>query len=86
MGASADYKQIAIASLTEQRNVVVSKCSLGGYTIAQQLVVDEGGKSIGVFLKGAFHIANVEGIKNLRDVLNYVLQQETEAEQLEMGD
>lgn len=67
-----DYEEIARAKVTESRNIIISKCSKGGYTIAQQLEVLEGieNKTTNVFMKGAFHIDNIEGLYNLRDAIN----------------
>ena len=69
------YTEIAKAEITQTRNVVISKCSRGGFTMAQQLVAREGdGKDTVVYLKGAFHVDDVQGLYNLRDALNVAIQ------------
>lgn len=68
------YNEISRASVTDTRNIVVSTCSKGGFTIAQQLVAKErDDKSTVVYLKGAFHIDDVHGLYNLRDALNVAI-------------
>lgn len=65
------YTEIAKAEVTATRNVVISSCSKGGFTIAQQLVAKEdSGKDTTVYLKGAFHVDSVDGLYNLRDAIN----------------
>lgn len=65
------YNELASAEITDSRNIVISECSKGGFTIAQQLKV-EGTK---VFMKGAFHINDLEGLYNLRNAINLVISQ-----------
>lgn len=71
-----EYKEISKAKVTESRNVVISACSKGGFTIAQQLVAKEGDgdKVTTVFMKGAFHVDDIHGLYNLRDAINLAIQ------------
>lgn len=68
-----EYTEIARAAVTESRNIVISDCSRGGYTIAQQVVAKEGDRETPVFMKGAFHIDDIHGLYNLRDSLNLAI-------------
>jgi hypothetical protein len=68
-----EYKQIAKARVQKNRNIVISRCSKGGYTLAQQLEVVEDDKVIPVYLKGAFHVDDVQGLIELRDAINLVV-------------
>ena len=69
------YRELSKAEVSESRNIVISDCSKGGYTIAQQLVArEENGKVITVFMKGAFHVDNIHGLYNLRDAINLAIQ------------
>lgn len=74
MAKNIDYKEIAKAKVQEKRNVVISECSKGGFTIAQQLEVHEGNHCTNVYLKGAFHVDDRQGLMNLRDAINVVLE------------
>lgn len=65
----AHYTELSNAEITENRNVVISECSKGGFTVAQQLKAD-GTK---VFMKGALHIDNLDGLYNLRNALNVAI-------------
>lgn len=69
-----EYSEISRARVTESRNIVVSSCSKGGFTVAQQLMAKENDKTTSVFLKGAFHIDDVEGLYNLRDAINVAIK------------
>lgn len=72
------YEEVSRAKVSKSRNVVVSTCSKGGYTIAQQLEAVEDGKITNVFLKGAIHVDDVDGLINLRDAINYVINEKPE--------
>lgn len=69
-----DYKEISRAKITDSRNVIISNCSKGGFTIAQQLEAKENDKTMSVFLKGAFHVDDVHGLYNLRDAINLAIK------------
>lgn len=67
------YIELSRAILTENKDIVISKCGDDGYTIAQQYLVNDGNEKLGVFLKGAFHIKNENVLKELRDAINVAL-------------
>lgn len=67
------YTEIAKAKISKARSIVISECSKGGITIAQQLDAVEDGEIVSVFLKGAFHIENVDSLIELRNAINYVI-------------
>lgn len=68
-----EYKELSRAKVTDSRNVVISSCSKGGFTIAQQLEAKENDKTTSVFLKGAFHVDDVHGLYNIRDAVNLAI-------------
>ena len=68
-----DYNELAKAKVQEKRNIVISEVKDGGFTIAQQLEVEEGNRITNVFLKNAFHIDEEQGLYNLRDALNVAI-------------
>lgn len=69
-----EYNELSKAKVTDSRNIVISTCSKGGFTIAQQLEAKEDGKVTTVFLKGAFHVDDVHGLYNLRDAINLAIK------------
>ena len=69
-----EYNEISKAKITESRNIVISACSKGGFTVAQQLVAKEDNKTTTVFMKGAFHIDDIHGLYELRDAVNLAIQ------------
>lgn len=79
--ANTKYTPIATANLTDKKRIVISNCSSGGYTLAQQLDIMENGSTNRVFLKGAIHTNDVTGLETLRDVLNVAIQNINENEQ-----
>lgn len=78
-----EYNEISKAKVTESRNIVISECSKGGYTIAQQLVAKEDDKITTVFMKGAFHVDDIHGLLNLRDAINLAIQVSEENKETE---
>lgn len=73
MANKIEYKEIVKAKVSDARNIVISECSKGGFTIAQQLEAREGDKTTTVFMKNAFHVDEIYGLQNLRDALNAAL-------------
>lgn len=77
------YTQLSKAKIQPQRNLVISSCSKGGFTLAQQLDVEENGRKTSVFLAGATIVAGIEELYNLRDAINVALEvAEKEQQQL----
>lgn len=69
------YNKLSSALIQEKKNLVISECSKGGYTIAQQLTfVDDDGKKQNLYLKGAIHINSIDGLRNLRDAINVAIE------------
>lgn len=77
-----EYEEISRAKVTDSRNIVISGCSKGGFTIAQQLEAKEGDNKVtSVFLKGAFHVDDIHGLYNIRDAINLAIKIAEEAEE-----
>ena len=66
----AEYRQLSKARVTKNRNIVISECSKGGFTIAQQLVVSDDQNEVSVFMKGAMHIHDFDALIAVRDALD----------------
>lgn len=69
-----EYSELSRAKVTDSRNIVISNCSRGGFTIAQQLEAKENDKTTSVFMKGAFHVEDIHGLYNLRDAVNLAIK------------
>lgn len=69
-----EYHELSRAKVTDSRNIVISTCSKGGFTIAQQLEAKENDKTTSVFMKGAFHVEDIHGLYNLRDAVNFAIK------------
>ena len=74
-----EYTGLSRAKVTDSRNIVISSCSKGGFTVAQQLQAKENDKTTSVFLKGAFHVEDVNGLYNLRDAVNVAIKMAEES-------
>lgn len=68
-----EYSEICSAKVTDNRSIVISNCSRGGFTIAQRMEVTEDNHTNRVYLKGAFHINDITGLYNLRDACNLAI-------------
>lgn len=72
--SKVEYNEISRAKVTDSRNIIISACSKGGFTIAQQLEAKENDKITSVFLKGAFHVDDIHGLYNIRDAVNLAIK------------
>lgn len=77
----AEYKQLSKAMVTKNRNIVISECSKGGFTIAQQLVVSDDQNEVSVFMKGAMHIHDFTALVAIRDALDEAIGAVVEEEE-----
>lgn len=77
----AEYTQLSKARVTKNRNIVISKCSKGGFTIAQQLVVSDDQNEVSVFMKGAMHIRDMDALISLRDAFDEAIRAAIEEEE-----
>lgn len=75
---SASYEVLSSAKISKHRNAVISKCSKGGVTIAQQLEVEDKNDVSRVFLKGAFHIFSVDELVAFRDAIDEAVRKMSE--------
>lgn len=73
---SVFFVELSKGKIQQSRNIVISRRSRGGYTMAQQVEVQEGKRTINLFMKDAFHIDDLAGLYNLRDALNVAIETE----------
>lgn len=71
--AKVEYTELSSANVKDNRSIVISECSKGGFTLAQKVCINEGGSKIGLYLKNAIHIDDISGLYNLRDALNLAI-------------
>lgn len=75
-----EYSEISHAKITNERDIVFSKCSKGGYTIAQRMKVTENNHTNSLYLKGAIHIHDIGDFYELRDAIGLaILKLESES-------
>lgn len=82
MKTNARFNELAKAKIQDRRNLVISSFvnngEENGFTIAQQIDVEENGKKLALFLKDSIHVDNVEGLYALRDALNLAIVRHNE--------
>lgn len=69
-----EYSEISSAKVSEKRQIVISDCSRGGFTIAQRMDITENGHTNRVYLKGAIHVDDIHGLYELRDAVNLAIE------------
>lgn len=85
--AFSKYDQMGATKITKNRNMVISRClPNGGYTIAQQLEVDEMGKKTKVFMKGAIFVDSTEHLRDVKNMIDSILKIVEEQENTEWDD
>ena len=80
MAAKMKYLELSNAQIADKRRLVISECVKEnqdtkesiqcGFTLAQQVDVEEGKRITRVFLKNGIHVASVDELYNLRDAIN----------------
>lgn len=88
---NGSFEELAKAKIQERRNVVISafrkdKDEEAGFTIAQQVEVEEGNKTFNMFLKESIHVDNLEGLVAVRDALNFAISSYKEKVEKEKAD
>lgn len=69
------YTEIARTPITSNRKMIISSCSTGGYTIAQQAtLVEDDGREVNMFYKGALHIQDLRALYDVRDCINIAIK------------
>lgn len=75
-----NYNELSKRRFKEQRNIVISEArnvktnDLEGYAVTEQLVTEENGKEVRIFLKGGLGLVDKEGLVQLRDCLNEAIE------------
>lgn len=68
------YNEIASARISDNKSLVISECSRGGFTLGQKLTVDDNGKKVDVFLKGAIHLNDLQSLMNVRNAFEEAIK------------
>lgn len=80
MAAKMKYLELSNAQISDKRRLVISECVKEnqdtkesiqcGFTLAQQVEVEEGKRITRVFLKNGIHVTSVDELYNIRDAIN----------------
>lgn len=78
MSGKSAFTEISNAKISKKRTAIISRLTDGSYTIGQQMEVhdDEHDKPMKIFLKGAIHAADLEGLQSLRDAITIAIDLE----------
>lgn len=68
------YRELSKAKVTDTRNVVISECSRGGFTIAQQIEAKEAGCVTTLFMKNAIQVDSIERLVDFRNAINVAIK------------
>lgn len=73
------YKELASVKVSKSKELVVSSCSAGGFTIASRMsVVNDDGTPGFIFLKGATRVQNLKQLESVRDMLDAAVKRADE--------
>ena len=73
------YKELASVKVSKSKELVVSSCSAGGFTIASRMsVVNDDGTPGFIFLKGATRVQTLKQLESVRDMLDVAVKRATE--------
>ena len=80
MAAKMKYLELSNAQIADKRRLVISECVKEnqdtkeniqcGFTLAQQVEVEEGKRMTRVFIKNGIHVSSIDELYNLRDAIN----------------
>lgn len=75
-----NYNELSKRRFKERRNIVISEArnvktnDLEGYAVTEQLVTEENGKEVRIFLKDGLGLVDKEGLILLRECLNEAIE------------
>ena len=68
------YEEVARVKMSDTRDVILSKCSKGGCTIAQKIMIDGDEKPVSIFLKGAIKVNDIESLTNIKEMIEMSIE------------
>ena len=74
------YEELSYANIANSKDIVVSKSSRGGYSIAQRIkhVDKDTGEKIVMFCKGTIIVKDKEGLERMRDALTVAISKQAD--------
>lgn len=80
--AKQNFTEMAKVQLSKVKQLVISRTSNGGFCLAQRLEVEdkEDDRVVGIFLKNAIPIKDIDKLIEIRDVLNAIINEVVDAE------
>lgn len=83
MANKTTYEELSKFEISNSRDIVISKCSRGGYTIAQKVLIDNDGKPNKIFLKGAIKMEDKNDLLMMRELVDNAINKIDEEEESE---
>ena len=68
------YDEVARVKMSNTRDVVISKCSKGGYTIAQKILIDKDEKPTSIFFFFSIKVNDIDGIKVIKETIDMAIK------------
>ena len=74
------YKELASVKVSKSKELVVSSCSAGGFTVATRMsVVNDDGTPGFIFLKGATRVQTLKQLEAVRDMFDAAVKNASES-------
>lgn len=80
-----NFTEITRVSLSGVKQLVISKTNNGGFCLAQRMEIEdqEEGRKVGIFLKNAIPVKDMDKLIEIRDALNAIIDESDEGEEWE---
>ena len=75
-----NYNELSKRRFKKQRNIVISEArnaktdDLEGYAVTEQLITEENGKEVRIFLKGGLGLIDEEGLVQLKECIEEAIE------------
>lgn len=68
------YNPVWQVKLSDNKFLVLSECSKGGYTLGQKIIAKDGENDIDIFLKGTVHIKDIDTLKEIYNKIGKIVE------------
>jgi len=81
-----EYTELSRCRISSMKSAVISECSKGGFTIAQQVDIPDDETLSSVFLKGALHVKGRSEMRAFADAIDVAIRKFDAAHETEEED
>lgn len=69
------FNVLARTRISDTREVVISRTDSGKITVAQRMIIKEGTREVGMFMKASMHVDDKDKLIEFRNALNVAIAQ-----------